>query len=270
MSKAPHEDGEPPGPDAAEPQAASAGGSVRRHRVRDAILTLAAALIAFAVGLGLFNGLVMPRLIHSTGTVEVPDLTHLTFEQAQGILEPTGLQLSRAGERFDPAVPRGFVLAQTPPAGTPVRGQRRVMVTLSLGEEFSSVPELYGESRRGAQLLLERAGLEVGPLTRAPEPDVAEGAVVATDPPAEAVLPRGTRVALLISTGPGLEEYVMPELVGREIGGVRRQLEALGIRVLLPPSAAETGPIVMQDPPAGARITRDVVVTLQAAGRVIR
>ncbi len=242
----------------------------RRHRVRDAALTLVFSLVAFAIGLAVFNGLVMPRLIHSTSTIEVPDLGNLTFEQAQSILGPTGLTLSRSGERFDPGVPRGFILAQSPEPGTPVRGQRRVMVTLSLGEEFSSVPELYGESRRGAQLLIERAGLEVGTISRAPEPHIAEGAVIATDPPAESVQPRGTRIALLVSSGPGVEEYVMPDLVGREIGGVRRQLEALGIRVLLPPSAADLGPIVAQEPPPGARITRDVVVTLQATGRVIR
>ena len=40
-------------------------------------------------------------------------------EQAEQALRPLGLQLSRAGERFDPAVPRGFVLSQDPAAGTP-------------------------------------------------------------------------------------------------------------------------------------------------------
>lgn len=257
--------GEPPPVPDASPQP-----EARRHRLRDTALTLAASLLAFAIGLGVFNGLVMPRFIHSKNTVEVPDLRNLTFEQAQGLIEPSGLLISRAGERFDPGVPRGFILAQEPPAGTPVRGQRRVMVTVSLGEEYSSVPELYGESRRGAQLLLERAGLEVGVLTRAPSEEVPEGSVLATDPPAESVLPNAAKVALLVSSGPGVEEYVMPDLVGREIGGVRRQLEALGVRVLLPPSAADIGPIVTQDPPPGARVTRDVVVTLQAAGRVIR
>ena len=254
----------PPAPDLAPDPPA------KRHRLRDTALTLAASMLAFAIGLGVFNGLVMPRFIHSKNTVEVPDLRNLTFEQAQGLIEPSGLLISRAGERFDPGVPRGFILAQEPPAGTPVRGQRRVMVTVSLGEEYSSVPELYGESRRGAQLLLERAGLEVGALTRAPSEEVPEGSVLATDPPAESVLPNAAKVALLVSSGPGVEEYVMPDLVGREIGGVRRQLEALGVRVLLPPSAADIGPIVAQDPPPGARVTRDVVVTLQAAGRVIR
>ena len=75
---------------------------------------------------------------------------------------------------------------------------------------------------------------------------------------------------MLVSTG-GLEEsFVMPELLGREIGGVRRQLEAYGFRVFVPPAAPSLGTIVFQDPPAGARITRQTQILVQATGRLIR
>src|SRR5439155_24570937 len=142
----------------------------------------------------LFNNAIMPRLIHSAGEVRVPDLGNLTVEQAEKALQPIGLQLSRAGERFDPSVPRGFILSQDPGAETPVRGTRRVLVIVSLGEEFSSVPSLFGESVRTAQYLLERAGLRMGPITRAPSDEVGDGLVVGTDPPGESVLARETPV----------------------------------------------------------------------------
>ena len=242
----------------------------RRHPVRESLAILAGAVIAFAVGLGVFNSVVMPRLIHGTGDVRVPDLVNLTLDQAEKALKPTGLTLSRAGERFDPAVPRGMVLAQDPPPETPVRGSRRVLVTVSLGEEFSSVPELFGESRRGAQLLLERAGLRIGGSTKAPNDEVGQDLVAGYDPPPETVLPRGTAVALLVSSGTGPEVFVMPDLTGREISGVRRQLEGLGFRVFVPPAAASVGPIVSQSPEAGSRVTTDVQVVLQATGRLIR
>jgi len=254
----PHE-GPPPGP---PPR--------RTRRVREAFVFALVAVAAFALGFEIFNGVVMPRLIHSSAEVEVPDLGNLTLEQAERVLRPQGLLLSRAGERFDPSVPRGFILAQDPSPGTPVRGNRRVQVTVSLGEEFSSVPELFGESRRDAQLLLERAGLRTGGITRAPSDQVGQDLIAGSDPPAESVLPRGTPVALLLSTGPGEEAYVLPDFTGREIGGVRRQLEALGFRVLVPPAVPSVGPIVSQSPPPGSRVTRDVQVLLQATGRVIR
>ena len=240
------------------------------HRVRETIATTFVALLAFVVGIVLFNNVLMPRIVHRAGEVRVPDLENLTLDQAQSALQPTGLQLSRAGERFDASVERGRVIVQDPAPNTPVRGHRRVSVTVSLGEEFSSVPELLGETRRGAELLLEHAGLRVGGVTRAPSDAIAEGLVAATDPPAESVLPRGTEVALLLSTGALEDVFVMPDLKGREIGHARKQLEAQGFIALSPPAGPSTGPIVVQDPPPGSRLTRDRSITLQAAGRLIR
>jgi serine/threonine-protein kinase len=249
---------------------APASGGRRGGRVVALLSLLGLAVVAFGTGLILFNNLVMPRLIHGVGDVQVPDLSSLTVEQAERTLRPLGLQLSRAGERFDPSVPRGFILSQDPPPDVPVRGRRRVLVVVSLGEEFSSVPALFGESVRGAQLLLDRAGLRPGGTTRVPSEDVGEGLVIGSDPPAETVLPREAPVSLLVSTGPGEEFYVMPDLIGREISGARHQLETFGLRVLTPPAAPSVGSIVFQQPVAGSRITRDVTIALQATGRVLR
>jgi beta-lactam-binding protein with PASTA domain len=200
----------------------------------------------------------------------VPDLANLTLEQSEQSLRPLGLQLSRAGERFDPAVPRGFVLSQDPEAGTSVRGRRRVSVVVSLGEEFSSVPELFGESMRAARLLISRSGLRVGAVVRAPSEEVGEGLIAGSDPGPEMVLPRDTPVHLLVSTGARGESYVMPDLAGREIGGVRRQLEAIGFRVHTPPGGGSHGTIVTQEPAAGSRISRETPIVLLATGRMIR
>lgn len=239
---------------------------VPRH-VRETMQTVGTALLAFVVGLMVFNSLVMPRIIHRAGEVRVPDLSNLTVEQAEKALAPTGLALSRAGERFDAGVPRGRIMLQEPVAGTRVRGRARVRITVSMGEEFSNVPALSGESRRSAEMLLEQAGLKVGGVTRAPSDAVAEGLVVDTDPPAESMLPHGTPVALLLSSGLPEDVFVMPDVVGREIGRVRMQFEAHGFKVLSPPAAPASGAVISQEPAAGSRLTRDMSIMLQAAGR---
>lgn len=234
---------------------------------RTALLLLVLAGAAFATGLALFNGLVMPQLIHGRGEVRVPDLASLSVEGAEQSLRQLGLKLSRSGERFDPAVPRGLILQQDPPAQTAVRSGRRVSVVVSQGEEFSSVPQLFGTSLRGARVLIERTGLTVGGVTRAPSQDVGEGLVVATDPPAESVLPRQAPVGLLVSTGSAAESFVMPELLGRDLLAARRQLEALGFRVLSPEGTSARGMIIVQQPAPGLRVDPGTVVTLQGNGR---
>ena len=240
----------------------------RPHRgLRTAAFMTALAVAAFATGLAVFNGLVMPQLVHGRGEARVPDLASLSESQAEQALRAVGLKLSRAGERFDPAVPRGLVLQQDPAPRTVVRPGRRVSVVLSLGQEFSSVPRLFGSSLRAARVLIERAGLTVGGITRAPSDEVGAELVAGTDPPAESVLPRSTPVSLLVSTGGAAESYVMPELLGRDLGAVRRQLEALGFRVVVAGGPGARGMVIFQDPAPGARVDRGTVIRLQGNGR---
>lgn len=242
----------------------------RRHRTAAFFGMMGVALAAFATGLVLFDHVLMPRLIHGVAEVRVPDLTNLSLVEGEKLLSAVGLRLTRAGERFDPAVPRGLIVAQDPPADTPVRGHRRVSVVISLGEEYSSVPEVFGESVRGARILLERVGLRAAGITRAPSDQVGEGLVVASDPPAETVLRRGAAVGFLVSSGSGLQYYVMPDLLGREITGAMRQLEALGFKITVPPGSPTIGTIVMQLPAPGSRVAEGDAITLQATRRIIR
>jgi serine/threonine-protein kinase len=123
---------------------------------------------------------------------------------------------------------------------------------------------------RSARYLLERAGLKIGAITRAPSDEVGEGLVAGSDPPAEALLARNTLVSLLVSSGAGGESYVMPDVNGREINGVRRRFESLGFRVFTPPSVPSVGAVVFQDPPPGSRIMRGDAILLHASGRVRR
>jgi beta-lactam-binding protein with PASTA domain len=241
-----------------------------RARLVQFTVVAAFAIGAFVIGLIVFNYLLMPGLIHSKAEVQVPNLQRVTLEQAESILATHGLQISRAGERFDPDVPRGFVISQDPPPGAPVRRQKTVRVVVSLGEEFSSVPSLFGESRRSAEQLLQSAGLALGTITRAPSEDVGEGLVLASDPPAESVLPRDTPVSLLVSAGGGERAFLMPDLLGREIGRARSQLEAFGLQVRVPGISAPVGAIVYQQPRPGARVSARDTVVLQAIGRLIR
>ena len=232
--------------------------------------TLLVAVLAFATGLWAFNAVLMPRFVHGVGDVEVPEIENRPFEQGERAAAAVGLQLSRAGERFDARIPRGYVLAQDPPPGTTVRSGRRITVVLSLGEEFASVPSLRGESRRTAKLLLEGAGLALGSIDRAPDDALGEGLVAATDPPAQAVLPRGGSVALLESAGPLPESWVMPDLIGRDVANVQRQFETLGFRVRVADTTAAYGAIVAQSPEPGARLGRGVMVRLATGSRYVQ
>ncbi|MGH7727077.1 MAG: PASTA domain-containing protein [Candidatus Eiseniibacteriota bacterium] len=228
------------------------------------------AAIAFVTGLLLFDEVVMPRFTRGAGDVFVPELSNLNREQSEAILARLGLKLSVTSERFDPAIPRGFVVTQDPEPGRPVKPGRRVSVVLSLGEEFANIPELFGESLRSARLLLDRAGLRTGAVGRVVTAEVGPGLVVATEPPFGSIVPRGTAVNLLLCIASDPEAYVMPDLVGRDATSAERDLEAMGFRVEVhgPPSSLTR--IAEQLPMPGARVMRGQLITLTVAGRLIQ
>ena len=234
------------------------------RRLREALRLTLVGLVAFAVGLEIFNSIVMPRLIHGTAEVRVPDLSNLTLAQATRALEGVQLRIGTSGERFDVTAPRGAVLSQDPLPDTPVRIHRRVMVVVSMGVEFAAVPDMAGLSVRGARLALDRVGLGFTGTTRAPSEDIGMDMVVDSDPPAGTVLSHGASVGLLLSSGPADEEFVMPDLLGRDLATVRARLEGLGFKVEIPSRHAH-GPVVFQNPAVGSRVSRGTTVFLQAA-----
>ena len=232
--------------------------------------TVVIGAIAFVTGLVLFDEVVMPRFVRQGGDVAVPDLANLNKDQAEQVLARGGLKLSVSSERFDPAIPRGFVIAQDPEPGRHVKGGRRVSVALSLGEEFANIPELFGESLRSSRLLIDRAGLKAGTLGRVVTSEVGPGLVVATEPPLGAVVPRGTAVNLLVCIPSEPEAYVMPDLVGRDAQAAQRDLEALGFRVQATGPGGNFARIETQIPAPGARVLRGQTIVLGVAGRLIQ
>jgi len=240
-----------------------------RRPLRTLLTTVLVAVAAFFTGLGLFNYVVMPRWVHRGAEVRLPDLSNLNAAQAERVLGPLGLRLSVRGEQFDPAVPKGFILWQDPPANDVVRSGRPVSVLISLGEEFASLPVLYGESKRGASLLLSRSGLQLGETVEAYSDEVGTGLVVATEPGAQAVISRGTPVSVLVSRGSPSEQYLMPDLRGRDVKSVKNDLEALGFPVQVAGDVGRLASIVEQSPPPGKRIRRGETLALKVAGQVI-
>ena len=252
----------------AEPEAPPPRRSTWFDKLRPFLTTALVAIAAFFTGLALFNEVVMPRWVHRGTETRVPDLQNLNLRQAASVLDPLGLRLSVRGEQYDPQVPKGFVIWQDPPANDVVRRGRPISVLVSLGEEYMSVPALYGESKRGAGLLLSRSGLALGDVVEAYSDEVGQGLVVATEPGAQSVVNKNSAVSVLVSRGTPGETYLMPDLLGRDIKTVKSDLEALGFVVQVV-GEGKFASIVEQVPLPGSRIRRGQTLVIKVAGQVI-
>jgi beta-lactam-binding protein with PASTA domain len=120
----------------------------------------------------------------------VPDVAGRTFEEAAKLIASRGLKATRA-EAFHDAVPPGRAISTRPAAGSEVPRDSSVAVVVSKGPDVLPVPNVADRSVPEAQTILGQAGLPVanvyGPLN---------GRVFATNPPAGAVVRRGSGVSI--------------------------------------------------------------------------
>jgi beta-lactam-binding protein with PASTA domain len=252
----------PPG-SATEPGAGAPDTARRRARRRSplSMLLVYGGLLAaaFAVGVLLFNAVIMPAFVRRGDEVTVPDLTGKSRAEAEAMLVDTGLVPGETRERHDQR-PVDTVIRQQPRPNTAVKSGRTVILTVSLGEPGRQVPDLAGSTTRNAQLALGDVDLVVGDVVRAPSPAVPAEMVVASHPPIGVTLPRGSRVDLLVSTGArGSSGYVMPDLRGRELREVRDRLLDAGFQVDVREQSysffrAGRSRITSQEPPPGSRV----------------
>jgi serine/threonine-protein kinase len=237
--------------------------------VRIAVLGLLGFAGAFALGVLLFQFVLMPRVVQHGVMVEVPEVTGLSIAEARRRCVKAGLQFAEEARRHSDAVPPGSVLAQTPAAHRPVKRGRTVRVVVGLGHARVTVPDVRGMTLRQATLQLENARLEVGGRARVQGTGAAGPVVLATRPGAGAEAALGDSIDLLVAAGDAGEPYLMPALLGQDLGEVRAFVEASGFRVGRVSYRSRRdvypGTVLEQYPERGARIRRGEAIDLVVA-----
>src|ERR1051325_6005160 len=173
--------------------------------IRQKILPIVALLTAVLAAYLTFDWAV-GAAIHNRKVVLVPDLSAKAVNDALNLLSPLGLGLEKEGEQFDKHFPAGTIVRQTPVAGMQVREGRVIRVTISQGGETLFVPNLIGQPLRNTQTSLQNLGLSVGEIEHRPSLKFDKDQVVATDPPAGAIIAKNGLVNLIISEGPPADD----------------------------------------------------------------
>lgn len=95
-------------------------------------------------------------------TVEVPDLTGKTLDEAKEILANLGLGLEKIGEEYSSDIASGKIIKQDVSEGTSAEKRTSIGVIVSKGENESKVivPDVTNRSLEDAKSLLEAIGLK--------------------------------------------------------------------------------------------------------------
>jgi serine/threonine-protein kinase len=225
--------------------------------------TLGLSLLALAGGFLVVNLVLMPSLTRQGEEVRVPDLTAKSEREAERALASEDLRLSKISEQWSPDIPRGYISRQEPEPGAVVKRGRRISVVVSLGTQGTTVPVLDGESVRRAEIMLEGAGLRRGNVATVYTDEAPRDMVVATDPPGETVVDQESAVYILVSAGSLPRRYIIPDLTGRELAAVSRELRYEGFLVLFRQGGSRIrgGLVSAQEPLPGSPIApRDSII----------
>ena len=194
----------------------------------------------------------------------VPDVVGFSEEDARSVLGDAGFTNIRTELVFDEDVEVGKVVEQDPAAGQEAPLSADITLRVSQGPEEVVVPDLAGRTAAEAEGILAQQGLNAAqePVN---DPQVPEGTVIRSDPPAGSVVEKGETITLVVSAGP--EEVIVPSVTEKTEETARSELTTAGFQVQvvdepLPPGSADDGRVLAQDPAGGTRATRGSTVTI--------
>ncbi|MFF8674762.1 Stk1 family PASTA domain-containing Ser/Thr kinase [Streptomyces sp. NPDC015242] len=221
----------------------------------------AAIVVAVLLVLGLGTGI---WYINSGQFTEVPPLLAKTQAQAEERLADAGLELGEVEHAYSDTVERGQVISSDPKAGTRIRGNDAVSITVSDGPETVRVPALAGRKLDEARSLLKQDGLKPGMVTREFSEDVPRGSVIGARPADGTQVRAGTAVALVVSKGGPVD---VPDVTGEDEADARAELEDAGLKVKIAAGRVNSsefgkGQVVKQSPASGGRAAEGDTITL--------
>jgi hypothetical protein len=204
--------------------------------------------------------------------VTVPDVRGLNEAEAREVLSEIGLKWDFRMDTYTIEYPESTVAEQDPLPGKVVKRGRKVWVTMSLGGEFQDVPYCLGKAVRAARIVLERAGMEVGAVSRVASARTFPDEVMASEPLPGVPVVRGSRVNLLVSKGPAVGRVLLPDLRRKSAVSVKLSLERLGLYVKQSSLDDDFNPlrsyVVLHRPTRGAVVSRGDTVTLFVSSSV--
>lgn len=193
--------------------------------------------------------------------VVVPDVVNLPLNDAQILLQNSGLSVEVERETYSSEVPEGYVISQNPINGSNAREGSAVKLTVSQGVQTVTVPDVIGYSEDRANSDLTRAGFIVE-IQREFNSQYDSGIVFDTDPAPNTELAQGKTITIYVSRG---EDTVsVPGIIGLTQSDAIARLEANnlvpGQNTTQPSETYASGVVISQSPGEGTVVAKGTYV----------
>ena len=233
---------------------------VKEHKVASAIIGL---ILLFVITIGLTIGI-------SNATrpkdVEIPNLVGMTEADAKAELAKYKLVYEKSGEDYNSEVEAGKVFEQNPVYSDnyKVKEKSTVSVKISKGTEQTTVPKVAGMKYEEAVAALEKNKLKAEKIEETSK-TIKEGIVISQETDANTTANAGDTVKIHVSIGTGVNQVVMPNVLGKTEADAKSALEAKNLVVNIEygeDTNKENGEVLKQTIKSGENIDEGTEVTI--------
>ena len=231
-------------------------------------ITVAFALACLALCWAILND--SSTLMSEKADVVLADYSGMTQDEVNAQPQVSSGQITVNWEQsYSNDYAAGYVYKQSPVAGRTVREGQSVTLTVSLGIQSVTVPDVTNYLQADAEQQLKNLGVSVL-VTQAVELTVASGSVIRTDPAAGSQVAAGSTVVVYVSRPQVSTTAKVPSLVGLSSVNDARTLlvqNKLGLGSTTEQySDKPAGTIIAQNPAAGStvKVNSRVSVTVSA------
>ena len=258
--------------------AAPRGKNAKRKRRTIFLPVLFGITIAFALACLALCWLILndsSNLMNNKADITLNDYIGMTQEEAQATEQVASGQISVTWEQeYNSNYAAGYIYKQSPVSGRTVREGQGVTLTVSLGTQYVTVPDLTNYVQTDAEQQLKALGVSVL-VTQAVDTTVASGAVIRTDPAAGTQVAAGSTVILYISRPQVSTTTKVPSLTGMSVNDARTLLvqNHLGLGSQSEEySDQPAGTVLSQNPAAGttAKLNSRVNVVVSAGAAPVQ
>ena len=258
--------------------AAPRGKNAKRKRRTIFLPVLFGITIAFALACLALCWLILndsSNLMNNKADITLNDYIGMTQEEAQATEQVASGQISVTWEQeYNSNYAAGYIYKQSPVSGRTVREGQSVTLTVSLGTQYVTVPDLTNYVQTDAEQQLKALGVSVL-VTQAVDTSVASGAVIRTDPAAGTQVAAGSTVILYISRPQVSTTTKVPSLTGMRVDDARTLLvqNHLGLGSQSEEySDQPAGTVLSQSPAAGttAKLNSRVNVVVSAGAAPVQ
>lgn len=197
--------------------------------------------------------------------IDLPNLVGKTLEEANAEIEGTDIKLERT-EEFNAEVEAGKIISQDPPfvEGYTVKENSTIKIVVSKGTEKVIVEDVKGKTYEEAAQILDNANLKVERVDQTSQ-TVEAGIVIDQEPGEDEEVNAGDTVTLYVSSGTGIKQVEVENLVGKTEEEATSILTKAGLKVNVgykEDSSKATDIVLSQDPAAGETVDEGTTVTI--------